>query len=82
MSLKKIALVVSMVGKKFEADFTVTDVDTSLPIVSAVVTVQGQSAVNTNASGLAVIGGLKAGTYTYTVTHPDYDTVTSSFTAV
>lgn len=79
MSVKKISLTVRMVGETFEVTWTVVDDATSQPIQGATITCSGTS-VATNASGQGVISGFKDGTYPFTITHPNYDTYTGSFT--
>jgi hypothetical protein len=78
MSVKKISITVRMVGESFEVTWTVLDNDNSAPIVGAIVTCGGGSD-DTDASGKAILAGFKDGTYSFTVSHPNYDTFTGSF---
>lgn len=78
MSVKNISVTVRMIGESFTVTWTVLDDGDSSPISGATVTCTGVSAV-TNAQGKAVIEGFKDGTYSYTVTHPNYDAATGSF---
>jgi hypothetical protein len=79
MSVKKISITVRMVGESFEVTWTVLDDGNSAAIVGAIVTCGGGSDA-TDASGKAILAGFKEGVYQFTVTHPNYDTVTGSVT--
>lgn len=79
MSVKNISITVRMVGESFVVTWTVLDDSSSTPVVGAVVTCGGGSD-DTDASGKAVLAGFKEGVYQFTITHPNYDTVTDTVT--
>jgi hypothetical protein len=68
-----------MVGEYFVVTWTVLDDGSSTPVVGAIVTCGGASD-DTDASGKAVLAGFKEGVYTFSITHPNYDTVTGTVT--
>ena len=68
---------VTMSETTYTATFSVTD--GSNPLQGATVSIDGESDITTDASGIATID-LPNGTYDYTVSLANYDTVTGSFT--
>lgn len=71
---------VKLRGNQYVADFTVTDFDTGMPVSQALINLAGREA-STNEIGKASIYPLEKGTYTFTVTHPDYENYSGSFEA-
>lgn len=63
----------------FDAIFQLRDSFSGANIVGASVSVAGKSA-SSDATGTATVEDLESGDYTYTITHPDYQTLTGSLT--
>lgn len=67
------------IKKQFEAEFTITDIDG--PVQGFTVASDGKTGT-TDAAGVCVLRPFKKGTYSVLATHPDYENISETFTAV
>lgn len=75
-----INVILEMIKKQYEAKFTITDQETKEPIPNVQITA-GTLTGQTGADGIVTIGPFRKGTYQFTVTHEDYESISGAFTA-